>query len=356
MRKWLWPVLFMMAVPSVRAQPSGGPWDISFRQLTDDIHLAYRPEPLRFLVEGNVTIIVNSDDVVVVDGSGSRLAARQVIDYIRKLTPNPVSVLVNTHGHGDHTLGNEEYVLAYPGVEIVSRPETYEYMTGSGIGYVGQIAESTESRKEYGAEEIARLEAEDDPENEAILALMRQYYGQDIDIRQEEYRQVHITPATVTFTDRLTLHRGEREIQIRYLGPGDTHGDAVVYLPQDRVVATGDMVVHPIPYGFSRHPLEWVQTLDSLAALDFDILIPGHGDVQRDKSYLYQVRDLLRNVQRQLRQGLDDGLDLEGIQERMDLDAERALFTGSDPVLGYFFGGYFIAPNIQRTYDAMTGQ
>ena len=113
-------LLFAMATP-VRAQDRDSPWALRFRQVTGDVYVAYRPEPLRFIVEGNVTIIINDADVVVVDGSGAPEAARQVLAYIRELTPNPVRVLVNTHGHGDHTLGNQEYVKGSGGRPISIR-------------------------------------------------------------------------------------------------------------------------------------------------------------------------------------------------------------------------------------------
>ena len=360
MLRWIPFVLLFAITGEVHAQAGNSPWALQFRQITGDVYVAYRPEPLRFIVEGNVTIIINDADVVVVDGSGAPEAARQVIAYIRKLTVNPVRVLINTHGHGDHTLGNQEYVEAFPGVEIIARPETRDYMTGTGyppgrgIDYVRQIARSIDSRKQAGEAEIARLQNEGVAENDTIIALLRQYYEYDLDLRQQAYRTVQITPPTATFGNQLVLHRGDRDIDIRYLGAGDTKGDAVVYLPQDRIVITGDMVVHPIPYGFSRHPLEWVQTLDSLAALDFDILIPGHGEVQQGKAYLHQVRDLLLAVQTQVQRGMDEGVALEAVKRQVNLDQQRNQFAGDDLVLRYFFKRYFSAPNIERTFNAIT--
>lgn len=329
------------------------PRDLDFIQLTEDIHVAFRPEPLRYWVEGNVTIILNDNDVVVVDGSGSNRSARQVIDYIRSLTDHPVSVLINTHGHGDHTVGNSEYVKAFPGIEIISRQETYDYLTGSGIGYVAQIAESIESRKEAGEAEIARVLAEAGPGYERVVANLRQYYEHDIDIRQEAYRKAVIAPPTITVGSGVTLHRPHRTIEVRYLGPGDTHGDLVVFLPQDRIVASGDMVVHPFPYGFSRHALDWVNTLDSLASLDFDILIPGHGAVQHGKSYLRKVESLLGYVQREVNTAIDDGLTVDETVERVDLSSFKDSFAGDDPVVRYYFDEYFAHPNVQRTYQSI---
>jgi len=339
----------------VRAQSDiSDPRDLDFIQLTDDVHVAYRPEPLRYWVEGNVTIIVNESDVVVVDGSGSNRSAQEVITYIRSLTDHPVTVLINTHGHGDHTVGNSEYVRSFPGIEIISRPETYDYLTGSGIDYVAQIAKSTQSRKAAGQAEIARVLTMGGPGVEKVVANLRQYFEHDIDIRQETYRHAVIAPPTITVDRGLTLHRGKRTIEVRYLGPGDTHGDLVVFLPQDRIVATGDMIVHPFPYGFSRHALEWVNTLDSLAALDFDTLIPGHGEVQHGKSYVRKVQSLLEYVQRETRNALTVGLSVEETLERVDLSSFKDDFAGNDPVVRYYFDEYFAHPNVRRTYEAIS--
>lgn len=332
------------------------PWLLEFQEVVPGIHVAIRPEPLRYLVEGNVTIVLNDDDAVVVDGSGSPIAARRVIRYIRSLTENPVSVLINTHGHGDHTLGNEAYVEAYPGVEIVAHSETRAYLTGQGIGYVADIAASTQSRKEAGFAEIERLRAEGAPGHEAVIANLERYYTHDIDVRQAEYRKTIVTPPTMTVADALTLYRKNRTIQVLHLGAGDTAGDLIVYLPDDGVVASGDMVVAPFPYGFSRHPLEWRRTLERLDSLSFGILVPGHGAVQRGHDYLREVHALLTSVQEQLSAAIAAGLDRDAAIASVDLSAFKDRMAADDPVVRYYFDEYFMKPNVARTLDAIEQQ
>jgi cyclase len=332
------------------------PWLLEFEEIVPGVHVATRPEPLRYIVEGNVTIIVNDEDVVVVDGSGSPIAARRVIRHIRSLTEKPVSVLVNTHGHGDHTLGNEEYVKAYPGVEIVAHSETYKYLTGRGIGYVADIATSTQSRKEAGFAEIERLRTEAAPGYEAVIANLERYYGHVIDVRQVEYRKTTVTPPTLTVDDELVLHRKNRTIRVMHLGAGDTAGDLIVYLPGDGVVATGDMVVAPFPYGFSRHPLEWRRTLERVDSLSFEILVPGHGAVQRGHGYLREVHALLTSVQDQLGASRAAGLDREAAVASVDVSAFEDRMATDDPVVRYFFEEYFVKPNLTRTFEAMERQ
>ncbi|MGE0352138.1 MAG: MBL fold metallo-hydrolase [Gemmatimonadales bacterium] len=340
-------------VAGAQSEPDQGLFTIEFDKLTDDIYVASRPEPLRFMVEGNVTIIINDRDVVVVDGSGTPETARKVIAGIRELTSKPVRYLISTHGHGDHTIGNQEYVRAFPGVEIIGHPETYTYLTGDGIRYVGQIAENTESRKAAGRKEIARVREEDRPGADLIIANLRQYYEHDIDLRQASYRATTITPPTMLVEDRLTLYRGGRTIEIRFLGPGDTRGDLIVYLPHERIVATGDLVVHPVPYGFSRQPLEWRETLGRLAALRFDILIPGHGDVQRGSAYLEMLMDLLDTTARAVREGRSQNRSAAEIRSGLNAARLGRPFAGQNPVYQYFFEEYFLNPNVERTWNEM---
>ncbi len=81
---------------------------------------------------------------------------------------------------------------------------------------------------------------------------------------------------------------GNREVQIKFLGRGNTAGDAVVYLPKEKIVVAGDLIVYPIPYIYDGYPTEWIQTLQNLAQLDADSIVPGHGPILHDKTYVCQ--------------------------------------------------------------------
>ena len=187
--------------------------------------------------------------------------------------------------------------------------------------------------------------------NEKIIENLTQYYRQDIDIRQAEYKKVKRTPPTLIVDKSLRLIRGKRIIDILHFGAGDTPGDLVVYLPQEKIVCTGDMITEPVPFGFSRFPLEWRQTLKQISQLDFDTLIPGHGEIQTGKSYLQKVENLLQSVQEQVKRGMDAGLDLEGVKKQVDLTNCENEFGGDNPVYRYYFREYFSKPNVERTFN-----
>ena len=93
----------------------------------------------------------------------------------------------------------------------------------------------------------------------------------------DEIKKIKFQSATLTFDHDFSIDLGNREVQVKFLGRGNTAGDAVVYLPKEKIVVAGDLVVYPIPYIYDGYPSEWVQTLQNLAQLDADAIVPGHG-------------------------------------------------------------------------------
>ena len=348
-------LLFLLTLTTVsRGQSDNSDlYAIKIKKVKDNVYLAYRPEPLRDFVEGNVTIIVNEHDVVVVDAGGAPASARNVIAEIKKLTPNPVRYVINTHIHKDHRFGNQEYVKAFPGVEIIAHPGVREIIARTSANYMANLLKRVEGPQREVEDEIRRLRLGGKPGSDKIIAHLKRLVDRDIYAIRREYRTVINTPPTITFEQQLTLYRGSRVIEILFLGHGDTEHDVVVYLPNDKVVCAGDMVVHPIPYGFSEQPLEWLKTLGKLAELDFDYLVPGHGEVQQEKTYLRSIMSLLQNVQAQVKTGVAAGLDLEGVRKQVDLSTFEKQFAGGDPVYQYFFRKYFSDPNIERTFKLL---
>ena len=322
---------------------------IEFRRIAEGVYVGYRADPLRPYVEGNVTIIINDRDVVVVDANGSPRAARQVIQEIRRLTTNPVRYVIHTHIHRDHRFGVQEYVREFPGVDIVAHPIVRDVIASSGDTFVANTIARMESRRAEQLTEIARLRAEAKPGNDKIIAMLQRFHD-DIPTIVEEYRGIRNLPPTMTVGDKLTLYRGARTIEILFLGRGDTDHDLVVYLPREKIVAAGDMVVHPFPYGFSTNPAEWLSTLRKLSTIDFETLVPGHGDVQKGKSYLNTIIELNESVQAQTRAALAAGLTLDRTRERVDLSRFEKLLAGDDPIKRYFFHEYFVKPAVEQAY------
>jgi glyoxylase-like metal-dependent hydrolase (beta-lactamase superfamily II) len=153
--------------------------------------------------------------------------------------------------------------------------------------------------------------------------------------REAEFRGMVYQPPTLMFTDKLDIDIGNRLVQVKHLGRGNTPGDTIVYLPKEKIVVAGDLLVHPIPYTYDGYPAEWVQTLQNMAQLDAEIIVPGHGPVLHGKAYLSLVTDLLKSAVEQVRArirviGHPGFHSLEEVKGSVDLTPFRAKFAGDD--------------------------
>ena len=288
-------------------------------ELADDIFAVVWDDILSFPVEGNNLVIINDDDVVVVDSKRTPSLAKAVIEEIRKRTDKPVRYLINTHWHADHFYANYVFQDEYPGVEIIGHPATtagMDSILAPWIAETRQLATAGPMLLESGYGEDGEVLTD-----EARRSLERRLEEAQT-LLMPLFEQIRLSPPTLEITTALTLRRGAREIQVLHLGKGNTPGDLVVYLPAEKIVATGDLVVRPFPFlGMDDHPVEWSATLGKIAELDIDLLIPGHGDVQHDLDYLHLVAELFASLGDQVRAGIDRGWDLETIKANVDLES-----------------------------------
>ena len=333
------------------------PYELSFRAIRPGIWVAYRRDPYRSPVHGNVTIIVNDDDVVVVDSGSAPAAARQVIDKIRSLTDAPVTTVINTHGHEDHVLGNQVFAQEFPDVQIIAREGTREYLTnGTVAGRVRGFAAGMQEQREEGATEMARVQARGLNGDNEIVDYLRRYYERDMDAVKNAYAEVRVTPPTSTFRDRLVLQRSGRSIELLDLGFGKAGSDLVVYLPEEKLVIAGDIVTHPVPLGFARLQTQWLQTLRRLVEIDFRNVVPGHGDVLVDKAYVRLVIELVEFEIAAVRSAIRQGQDAEAAAWEITFANWDERFVDNDTIGRYFFDTWFVQPAVSRAYAELGGQ
>ena len=132
-------------------------------------------------------------------------------------------------------------------------------------------------------------------------------------------------------------------VEARYLGRGHTAGDAVVFIPEDRVIVTGDLVHGLEPLLFEAYPDEWPATLQRVAELDFDIVVPGHGPVQHGLTTLHLFKDYLTELNQLVREGISAGKSLATLQAELAPDRLHSLYNQD-------FGQTF-----QRNREALLG-
>jgi len=280
---------------------------------------------------GNTTVIIGEREVFVVDSCYRPSSAREDIAQIRQWTNKPVGYLLNTHFHNDHNNGNRTYLDAFPSLAIIAQEETKKDMDLIQPGNVerqpGELAALIATFGQ-GKDQSGRALSEDEKKQvEELLPGLEQ-------AEAESKTLVYQSP-TLAFADKLDIDIGNREVQVKYLGRGNTAGDAIVYLPKDKIIAAGDLLVHPVPYTYDGYPSEWVQTLHKMGELDATTIVPGHGPILHDKAYLQLVADLMQSVVDQVRArirqlGFPGSHTVDEIKGSVDLTKFRQQFAGGD--------------------------
>jgi cyclase len=305
---------------------------------------------------GNVVAVIGDEAVLVVDSGRFPTLARRMVAEIRKRTAKPVRYLVHTHWHLDHIVADAMFREAWPGITFVSTEFTRRKIADKQVAYVKDIAKID---REYAAGLRQYVDGgkrrDGTPIPASVSAYLRQQIA-DIDLETAEVAGVTLVIPSLTFEKELTVHLGRRSARIGFLGRGNTAGDAVVIVPDARVVATGDLLVAPTPYGYGSHPAAWIETLQALSAIDAAAIVPGHGPVMRDWSYAAKVSELLRELRAQVGEAVRAGLTLEATQQKVDLEALRAGFTGDDFGRQAAFDDFFVRSAVDRAYQEAKGE
>jgi glyoxylase-like metal-dependent hydrolase (beta-lactamase superfamily II) len=275
---------------------------------------------------------------------------------LRKLTSKPVRYVVNTHWHDDHHTGNEVYRDLWPQVEFIAHRDTRTDILAKTYAPRGEVVANMKKENERYARWAATGKDDDGkPVDERRRARMREIaevYAPAI----AEIEKVRDTPPDLTLVDRLVLHRGARTIDIRWLGRGNTRGDVVILLPQERVVATGDLLVHPIPFGIGSYYRDWIVTLSRLDSLPADVLFLAHGAPQRNRDYLHQVQGLLTALVERVDSAVAAGATIEETQKAVTLSDWKLKFAGDDRRMQGGFDAVFVSPAVGRTWQQAKGQ
>ena len=153
--------------------------------------------------------------------------------------------------------------------------------------------------------------------------------------------------------DRMEFERGERTVVVSWLGRGNTDGDVVVWLPEEKVLITGDMLVAPIPFAFDSPMRDWIGTLGKLAGLGAETIVPGHGPVQRDARHLERVSRLLEATIAAVEKAKADGVAYADLGDSVDLSELERLFTGGDEMHAYAWRSYFLSPGLASAWSSL---
>jgi len=270
-------------------------------------------------VVGNSSIIVNDNDVIVVDDHVSPAAAWVLLDEIKSITDKPVRTVINTHFHFDHAHGNQ---IFGKNVDIIGHEFTRDMLLKGNPLQMPLYKNYLEGLPRQIEDLRKRVATEADSTRKATLQ------AQLISAESNRASQAELTPTppNVTLRTQMTLYRGDREIQVRFLGRAHTAGDVVVYLPKEKVVMTGDFLTAALSNMSDAFVNEWPATLDELKKLDFETVLPGHGEAFTDKAKIDYFQAYLRDVWTEVSRLKQQGVSNEEAAKRADLARHKEHF------------------------------
>jgi glyoxylase-like metal-dependent hydrolase (beta-lactamase superfamily II) len=279
---------------------------VSFDKLSDNAY-AYTAEG-----DPNTGVVIGDDAVMVIDTQATPVMAQDVIRRIRQVTDKPIKYVVLSHYHAVRVLG----ASAYGAEHIIASQDTYDL-----------IVERGEADMKSEIERFPRL-----------------------------FRAVESVPGltwpTIAFKGEMTLWLGRLEVKLLQLGRGHTKGDTVVWLPQQKILFSGDLVEYDAtPYTGDAYLADWPQTLDNIAALKPEKLVPGRGAAlqtpEQVRSGLQGTRDFITAMFAAVREGAQAGKGLRTIY--------RETYAALQPRFGHWVIFDHCLPfDVSRAYDEAT--
>ena len=267
----------------------------------------------------NNVVVVNDNDVLIVDTGTTPAAARAFVADIKMLTDKPIRYVVNTHWHYDHTDGNS---IFGPDVQIIAHDFVRTAITTFDVLHREPFLTSSNAVPAQIADLGQQIAVERNAEKKAALQQQLMAAQQVL----VQLKDVKPTPPTVTYSDKLILHSGDREIDLLFLGRGHTGGDTVVWLPKERIVCSGDLMESRIAYMGDAFFDEWVTTLGKLKNIDFAVDLPGHGVPFSDKNMISEFQAYLTDLVAQATQLKAQGVPAEDAARRVDLTSHARYF------------------------------
>ncbi len=280
---------------------------VSFTKLSDNAY-AYTAEG-----DPNTGVIVGDDCVMVVDTQATPVMAQDVIRHIRTVTDKPIRYVVLSHYHAVRVLGATGYAPQH----IIASRDTYDL-----------IVERGEADK---ASEIGRFPRL---------------------FQAVESVPPGMTWPTITFSGRMSIWLGKLEVQLIQLGRGHTKGDTVAWLPEQKILFSGDLVeFDATPYAGDAYFQDWPGTLDNIAALQPRALVPGRGAALTTPDAvaagLKGTRDFIADMWASVRSGVAAGQDLNAVY--------KATYAKLKPRYGHWVIFDHCMPfDVTRCYDEAT--
>ncbi len=317
-----------------------------------DVYAIVRKEPIGLAVDSNVLLIVNETDVVMVDANIGPESATATLAALAKITNKPISTIIATHYHDDHMGGVETVRRKFPNLKLIaheSAPASIEKLLkparASMIKSGPDMAEYLKGMLDKGTGFTNKpITDEERAEMTNDIRLANRY--------AKEMASIPLPVPTDLVKKNMTLKQGGRTIEIKFVGEGHTPSDLIVWLPKERVVAVGDLVVCPVPLvgGDQSNVPAWSKTLAKVRELKFTTLLPGHGPVMHNDSFLKKLETLFTTITKEVQAKKKAGKSLDDLKNNLAFPDLKKEFCGDSIVRRILFENYVRQPAIVSAF------
>ncbi len=244
------------------------PKHFRIEQLGDGIFAAInRPDGWAI---GNAGIVDIGDSTLVFDATLTPASAGELRAVAEYLTNKPISYVINSHYHNDHTWGNMQFI---PSSLIISSTKTRQEMLDKG-------KDEFRYYKKNAAKQKARIQAEFERcKDEQSRTALHRWFTYHLAL-QKNMRKIRRFVPTMTFQDHLCLCGSERHIELIAFENGHTSSDVILYLPEEKIVFMADLLsVEFHPYLEECQPKALIGILNEIAGFGAKTYVPGHGEI-----------------------------------------------------------------------------
>ena len=317
-------------------------------KITDSIYVF---KPYIDWVHGNGVAIIGNDGVFFIDTYIQTNYAEESIKKLKEITDLPVKYVLNTHWHNDHVMGNYAFKKAFPDCKFIGHDSTYIYMNRiiktaidnelqTFQGDVDQLTKELEERKTSGGFELT--------------GNMIQFW-QDMIVDEKEYVDTYkpnqFVNHDITFNDKMTFHWGSQTIELIYDNSnGHSPGDVVVWIPEKKIVLTGDIIVGPTPYATYYNIPGMIKAIQKIIDMNPAIIIPGHGVVLYDLSYPNLLKEAFTEYYNEAEKAIKNNTPVRDAMSSIKLNDIDMKFTGGDSLKEWAYRSFFARNVIYNTY------
>ena len=301
-------------------------------KVTPHVYIAHPGRIKR--INSTSTIIVGQSFLTVVESQTDGFMATELIREIReRISKLPIKYLIFSHAHLDHILGAGAFLKENPDIVIIAQQKAAAHISLLGA----------DEKKSW--EQVIQQKSDEakSAAGTAKTQAQKNYFAQAANELDAYYRDIHsseIVQPNWIFSDSLTIFDKGLQLKLVYLGAGHTPGDIVVFIPEDKLLVTGDLVHDFEPLFPDADPDSWIKVLEKIKQIDFEYFVGGHGDMHKGKEIMNNWSAYMQELITKTREAIREGQSLENFKKQISAASFTSLQNGYGQRIQQFRLGY----------------